>query len=150
MFSWGKRADPLSVPLKKEWGSAGTAHDTELQLADTKGEGDVTCDRNSGTEIRARACSSDRIFLSSILLSKLLLLPSSVPSAPSAAKLPAPAVEPWGRRSEPPSFFAIPVPFFAAKTGPALLRFPAGCFCRSFLGGSGGLCMMILASRPSF
>ena len=55
-------------------GWADTAHATELQRADMKGEGMRTYDRNIGTETWARACSSDRIFLSSILLSKLRAL----------------------------------------------------------------------------
>ena len=38
------------------------------------GEGMRSYDRNIGTEIWARACSADRIFLSSILLSKLRAL----------------------------------------------------------------------------
>ena len=49
----------------------------------------------------------------------------------------SPVVEPWSRSSGAPSFLRI-LRFFAAKTSPALLRsllrFRAGCFCRSFLG----------------
>ena len=38
---------------------ADTAHATELQLADMKGEGMRIYDRNIGPEIWARACSAD-------------------------------------------------------------------------------------------
>ncbi len=55
-------------------GWADTAHATELQRADTKGEGMRIYDRNIGTEIWARTRSADRIFLSSILLSNLRAL----------------------------------------------------------------------------
>ena len=55
-------------------GWADTAHATELQLADTKREGMRIYDRNIGTEIWVRTCSADRIFLSSILLSKFRAL----------------------------------------------------------------------------
>ncbi len=69
-------------------GWADTAHATELQRADMKGEGMRIYDGNIGTEIWVRTRAADRIFLSFILLSKLPLHPSLVPSAPSAAEAP--------------------------------------------------------------
>ncbi len=78
MGRYGPHYSPASVVSSvsddRGGGWADTAHATELQLADMKGEGMRIYDGNIGTEIRARTRSADRIFLSSILLSRLRAL----------------------------------------------------------------------------